>query len=71
MTISPTVAVIAFAGGSLSQDSVNLMRNFHNLVGLSFGFAFVRIFVSNYYVVGLELVLLVPATDAKRLKQFY
>lgn len=63
--ISPTVAVIAFVGHPLIQDSLNLNHNFHTPVG----FAFVKIVVNSCYVVVPELVPEpVPATDAKQLK---
>lgn len=67
--ISLTVVVTALMEDSLNQDSMHSMvgnlTKFHNLVGLSFGFAFVRIFVNSYFVVGLELGP-VPATDAMK-----
>ena len=58
------VVVIAFAN-PLIPDSLNLMNNFHILVGLPFDFAFVMIVVNSCHAVGPEPV---PATDAKQLK---
>lgn len=69
VTISPTVVAIAFVEHPLIQDSLNSMGNFHTLVGLRVGFAFVKIVVNSCYAVVVPEP--VPATDAEQLKRVF
>lgn len=65
---SLTAAVIAFVGYSLNQDSLSSTDNFHILGDLGCGLTFVKNAANNCCAV-VELLVLVPATDAKYIRE--